>query len=101
MNELNLKDKIRKIIKMNDSLLEFNQHRFNKLMHCILPEHYNIMTKEIMEIIKKQNNEINWEGLQKEFYRECVNSGGYVQASTMDLPPDQVFDWFKKKIEAM
>jgi len=45
--EPNLKERIRTIVEMNDSLVDFEQGK----EHCILPEHYDELTNEIVDTI--------------------------------------------------
>jgi len=40
-------DKIREVIQMQDSLVEFNEEH---LEHCILPEHYDELAKDIVKL---------------------------------------------------
>ena len=41
-----MKDKIREIIEMHDSLVEYNHGR----EHCILPQHYDELADEIYKL---------------------------------------------------
>jgi len=52
--EPNLKEQIRTIVEMNDSLVQFKHGN----EHCILPDHYDVLTKEIVDIIYKDLDKV-------------------------------------------
>ncbi|MCK5343247.1 MAG: hypothetical protein KAR20_07575 [Candidatus Heimdallarchaeota archaeon] len=41
---------------------------------------------------------MDWEQLRSKFFNECVDSGGYVKESKINMTPHNLFEWFKEEL---
>ncbi len=86
-----MKEQIREIIESNDSLVQLDLQN----MHCILPEHYDILANEIYQLVSKhQTNSLLIAMLESQLNVEKTNVDSYEYAynNNQDFQVKQICD---------